>query len=78
MSESKSLSDMAPKRRRMMDMVLALGGLKEEAVIPLSKVSEEIANLKKELEPLAAEILAFPDAYFEQFLEASPRGCFHS
>jgi hypothetical protein len=52
----------------MMDMVLALGGLKEEAVIPLSKVSEEIANLKKELEPLAAEILAFPDAYFEQFL----------
>jgi hypothetical protein len=62
----------------MMDMVLALGGLKEEAVIPLSKVSEEIANLKKELEPLAAEILAFPDAYFEQFLEASPRGCFHS
>ena len=71
MSESKSLSDMAPKRRRMMDMVLALGGLKEEAVIPLSKVSEEIANLKKELEPLAAEILAFPDAYFEQFLEAT-------
>jgi ferredoxin len=55
----------------MMDMVLALGGLKEEAVIPLSKVSEEIANLKKELEPLAAEILAFPDAYFEQFLEAT-------
>lgn len=71
MSESKSLSDMAPKRRRMMDMVLALGGLKEEAVIPLSKVSEEIANLKTELEPLAAEILAFPDAYFEQFLEAT-------
>ncbi len=73
MSESKSLSDMAPKRRRMMDMVLALGGLKEEAVIPLSKVSEEIANLKKELEPLAAEILAFPDAYFEQFLEATEK-----
>jgi ferredoxin/DNA-binding MarR family transcriptional regulator len=55
----------------MMDMVLALGGLKEEAAIPLSKVSEEIANLKKELEPLAAEILAFPDAYFEQFLDAT-------
>ncbi|MHA1937316.1 MAG: 4Fe-4S dicluster domain-containing protein [Candidatus Thorarchaeota archaeon] len=73
MSESKSLSDMAPKRRRMMDMVLALGGLKEEAVIPLSKVSEEIANLKSELEPLAAEILAFPNAYFEQFLETTEK-----
>jgi ferredoxin/DNA-binding MarR family transcriptional regulator len=55
----------------MMDMVLALGGLKEEATIPLSKVSEEIANLKKELEPLAAEILVFPDAYFEQFLHVT-------
>jgi ferredoxin/DNA-binding MarR family transcriptional regulator len=57
----------------MMDMVLALGGLKEEAVIPLSKVSEEIANLKKELEPLAAEILAFPDTYFERFLDATEK-----
>ena len=73
MSESKSLSDMAPKRRRMMDMVMALGGLKEEAVIPLSKVSEEIATLKSELDPLAAEILAFPDAYFKQFLDTSEK-----
>ncbi|MFX1273058.1 MAG: 4Fe-4S dicluster domain-containing protein [Promethearchaeota archaeon] len=73
MSESKSLSDMAPKRRRMMDMVLALGGLKEEAVIPLSKVSEEISILKSELEPLTAEILAFPDAYFKKFLDASEK-----
>jgi len=72
-SESKSLDDMAPKRRRMMDMVLALGGLKEESVIPLSKVSEEIANLKSELEPLATEILAFPDAYFEHFLDATEK-----
>ncbi|MFX1331745.1 MAG: hypothetical protein ACFE9W_09325, partial [Promethearchaeota archaeon] len=73
MSESKSLSDMAPKRRRMMDMVMALGGLKEEAVIPLSKVSGEIATLKSELDPLAAEILAFPDAYFKQFLDTSEK-----
>jgi ferredoxin len=73
MSESKNLSDMAPKRRRMMDMVMALGGLKEEAVIPLSKVSEEIATLKSELDPLAAEILAFPDAYFKQFLDTSEK-----
>lgn len=73
MSESKSLEDMAPKRRRMMDMILALGGLKEESVIPLSKVSEEIANLKNELEPLTAEILAFPDAYFGQFLDATEK-----
>jgi ferredoxin/predicted ArsR family transcriptional regulator len=57
----------------MMDMVLALGGLKEEAVIPLSKVSEEIATLKSELEPLTAEILAFPDAYFKQFVDTSEK-----
>ncbi|MFW9910840.1 MAG: 4Fe-4S dicluster domain-containing protein [Candidatus Thorarchaeota archaeon] len=73
MSESKSLSDMAPKRRRMMDMVMALGGLKEEAVIPLSKVSEEMTTLKSELDPLAADILAFPDAYFKQFLDTSEK-----
>jgi ferredoxin len=73
MSESKSLSDMAPKRRRMMDMVMALGGLKEEAVIPLSKVSEAMATLKSELDPLAAEILAFPDEYFKQFLDTSEK-----
>ncbi len=67
------LDAMAPKRRRMMDMILVLGGLKEEAAIPLSKVSEEIANLKSELEPLADEILAFPDAYFEEFLRAAEK-----
>lgn len=65
MSGSKS---MAPKRKRMMDMILVLGGLKEESTIPLSKVSEEIVSLKNELEPLTAEILAFPQAYFDQFL----------
>ncbi|MFW9846258.1 MAG: 4Fe-4S dicluster domain-containing protein [Candidatus Thorarchaeota archaeon] len=70
MSESKS---MAPKRKRMMDMILALGGLKEESTIPLSKVSEEIVSLKNELEPLAAEILAFPLAYFDQFLEVAEK-----
>lgn len=70
---ASGLDAMAPKRRRMMDMILALGGLKEEAAIPLSKVSEEIAGLRGELEPLTDEILAFPDAYFEEFFEAAEK-----
>jgi len=59
----------APKRQRMMDMVLALSGLKEEATIPLSKVKDELENLKTELAPLTDSIIAFPDSYFEKFLE---------
>ncbi len=58
-----------PKRQRMLDMIMVLGGLKEEAAIPLSKVNEEIATLKTELAPLTAEILAFPDKYLKAFLE---------
>jgi ferredoxin/DNA-binding IscR family transcriptional regulator len=59
----------APKRQRMLDMVLALSGLKEEATIPLSKVKDELETLKKELAPLINAITAFPDSYFEKFLE---------
>ncbi len=70
---TSGLDAMAPKRRRMMDMILALGGLKEEAAIPLSKVSQEIASLRSELEPLADEILAFPDAYFDEFFRAAEK-----
>jgi ferredoxin/DNA-binding IscR family transcriptional regulator/DNA-binding MarR family transcriptional regulator len=64
---------MAPKRRRMMDMVLYLGGLKEETAIPLSKVNEELNNLKTELEPLTQDILSFPDAYLSEFLAVFKR-----
>ena len=70
MSHSTPEKTIAPKRQRMLDMVLALGGLKEEAVIPLSKVKEELENLKVELTPLTESILAFPDSYFGEFLEA--------
>ncbi len=66
----KDLGLMAPKRRRMMDMILALGGLKEESVIPASRVSGEIENLRIEIAPLAEELLAFPDAYFQEMLVA--------
>ncbi|MFX1369122.1 MAG: hypothetical protein ACFFAY_11025 [Promethearchaeota archaeon] len=66
----KDLGLMAPKRRRMMDMILALGGLKEESVIPASRVSGEIENLRTEIAPLAEELLAFPDAYFQELLVA--------
>jgi len=59
----------APKRQRMLDMVLALGGLKEESAIPLSRVKEELDKLKTELAPLTDAILAFPDSYFKKFLE---------
>jgi ferredoxin len=70
MSKSTPEKTIAPKRQRMLDMVLALGGLKEESAIPLSKVKEELDNLKTELAPLTDAILAFPDSYFEKFLEA--------
>jgi ferredoxin/DNA-binding MarR family transcriptional regulator len=60
----------APKRQRMLDMVLALSGLKEEATIPISKVKDELENLKTALAPLTDAILAFPESYFEKFLEA--------
>jgi ferredoxin len=70
MSKSTPEKTIAPKRQRMLDMVLALGGLKEESAIPLSKVKEELDNLKIELAPLTDAILAFPDSYFEKFLEA--------
>ncbi len=56
-----------------MDMILALGGLKEEAAIPLSRVNEEISNLKTEIEPLIADILGFPAAYFERFYEIAKK-----
>ncbi len=70
---TESTSSMAPKRRRMMDMILALGGLKEESAIPLSRVSEEITKLSGELEPLTEEIFVFPDSYFEHFLEVAEK-----
>jgi len=54
----------------MLDMILVLGGLKEESVIPLSKVKEELDNLKTELAPLTDSIMAFPDSYYGKFLEA--------
>ncbi|MFW9910125.1 MAG: 4Fe-4S dicluster domain-containing protein [Candidatus Thorarchaeota archaeon] len=70
MSHATPEKVIAPKRQRMLDMVLALSGLKEESTIPLSKVKDELDNLKKELAPLTDAILAFPDSYFEKFLEA--------
>ncbi|MFX1560037.1 MAG: 4Fe-4S binding protein [Promethearchaeota archaeon] len=70
MSQFAPEKAIAPKRQRMLDMILALGGLKEESAIPLSKVKEELDNLKAELAPLTDAILAFPDSYYGKFLEA--------
>jgi ferredoxin/molecular chaperone GrpE (heat shock protein) len=70
MKQSKLEKAIAPKRQRMLDMVLALGGLKEESAIPLSKVRGELDKLKTELAPLTDAILAFPDSYFAKFNEA--------
>ncbi len=70
MSHSTSEKTIAPKRQRMLDMVLALGGLKEESAIPLGKVKEELENLKTKLAPLTDSILTFPDSYFGEFLQA--------
>lgn len=73
MSSKIDLTQMAPKRRRMMDMVLVLGGLREEAAIPISKVNEELNNLKKELNPFIEDILSFPEAYLGEFLDVFKR-----
>ena len=70
MSQSTPEKAIAPKRQRMLDMILTLGGLKEESAIPFSKVKEELNNLKQELAPLTDAILAFPDSYYGKFLEA--------
>ena len=70
MSHTTPEKAIAPKRQRMLDMILALGGLKEESAIPLSRVKQELDNLKAELAPLTDMILAFPNSYYEKFLEA--------
>ncbi len=69
MKQSQLEKAIAPKRQRMLDMILAIGGLKEESAIPLSRVKEELDKLKIELAPLTDAILAFPDSYFTKFLE---------
>ncbi len=71
MSKRAVVKEIAPKRQRMMDMILVLGGLKEEAAIPLSRVNEEIASLKSEIEPLVSDILEFPEVYFQGFYDIS-------
>jgi ferredoxin/DNA-binding MarR family transcriptional regulator len=76
MTHSTPEKTIAPKRQRMLDMVLALGGLKEESAIPLSKVKEELESLKTELAPLTDSILAFPDSYFGEFLKAFEKANF--
>ena len=73
MSGSESTKDISPKRKRMMDMIVALGGLREEKTIPPSKVEEELTHLKDELSPLTESILSFPDAYFNEFLKHAER-----
>ncbi len=70
MSQPTPEKAIAPKRQRMLDMVLALGGLKEESAISPSKVKEELDNLKTELAPLTDTIVAFPASYFDKFWEA--------
>jgi len=71
MSESDTPKELAPKRKRMMDMIIALGGMKEEQAIPPSKVNEAIDDLKKELSPLVDDIVAFPNSYFTKFLSTA-------
>ena len=68
MNHAEAEKEIAPKRARMMDMILALGGLREEAAVPLSKVKSEIASLKTELAPLIDEIIAFPEEYLKVLL----------
>ena len=68
MSDVATEKSMAPKRQRMMDMVLFIGGLKEESAIPPSKVNEEIENLKRDVTPLTESILEFPDTYLIEFI----------
>ena len=73
MSGSDTPKELSPKRKRMMDMIMALGGLKEEQAIPPSKVNEAIDDLKKELSPLVDDIVAFPDSYFKKFLSTAKK-----
>ncbi len=70
MTKVQPPTELSPKRKRMMDMILALGGLKEEKVIPPNKVSEAIEDLKKELTPLIDNITAFPESYSTKFLSS--------
>ncbi|TXT56920.1 MAG: hypothetical protein BAJATHORv1_20518 [Candidatus Thorarchaeota archaeon] len=67
------VKEIAPKRRRMLDMVMVLGGLKEESAVSLGKVNEEIATLKKELSPLLEAIKEFPSKYFDSFLVSAEK-----
>ncbi len=61
--------EMAPKRQRMMEMVLALGGLREETAIPIGRVNEELEALRNAITPLIDDLLSFPDDYFEELVE---------
>jgi len=70
MSESTP-KEIPPKRQRMLDMIIALGGLKEEQAIPPGKVNEAIADLKSELSPLVEDILSFPESYLSEFLSVA-------
>ncbi|MBD3405528.1 MAG: 4Fe-4S dicluster domain-containing protein [Candidatus Lokiarchaeota archaeon] len=67
------VKEIAPKRRRMLDMVMVLGGLKEESAVSLGKVQEEIAQLKNRLSPLIESIESFPAKYFDEFLQSAER-----
>ncbi|MHA1772326.1 MAG: 4Fe-4S dicluster domain-containing protein [Candidatus Thorarchaeota archaeon] len=73
MNETIQERQIPPKRQRMLDMIMVLGGLKEEAAVPLSRVNDEIAALKTELVSLIDEILAFPERYFEAFRIAAEK-----
>lgn len=73
MSKSTRSPEIAPKRKRMLDMILALGGLREEQAIPPGKVNEAVMNLRDELTPLVDSIFAFPESYFNDFQKAIER-----
>ncbi|MEM2141756.1 MAG: 4Fe-4S dicluster domain-containing protein [Candidatus Thorarchaeota archaeon] len=62
-----------PKRRRLMDMILFLGGLKDESTVSPARVSQEVEALRKTLEPLIDKIVAFPNLYYEEFLRSIER-----
>ncbi|MCF2137144.1 MAG: 4Fe-4S dicluster domain-containing protein [Candidatus Thorarchaeota archaeon] len=73
MNETVQERQIPPKRQRMLDMIMVLGGLKEEAAVPLSRVNEEINTLKTELASLTDEILEFPERYLEEFRIAAEK-----
>jgi hypothetical protein len=73
MSGSETPKELSPKRQRMMDMIMTLGGMKEEQAIPPSKVNEAIDDLKKELSPLVDDIVTFPESYFKKFLSTAKK-----